>query len=106
MKLVQDHKVKVNLSIARKTRTSICSGTSMIWQLDPVAQVLDTCQIDKCVIDDACQLKLLSSPVFQPHIKLIEKCFKQAVLDEHLVTYILHPLYRGAILTKKASMHC
>jgi len=66
--------------------------------LHPVAKALDNCQSDKCGIADACHewLNFWSDPVLQPNIKLVEKRFKQAVFDEHLVAYILHPTYRGA----------
>ena len=54
-------------------------------------------------IADACHdwLKVLSGPVLQPHNKLTEKHLKQAVLDEHLVAYTPHSLYRSASLTRK-----
>ena len=57
-----------------------------------VSQALDLCQSDKCGIADAChEWLLLSDPVFQPHIKLIENHIKWAVLIEHLAAYLLHP---------------
>ena len=46
-------------------------------------------------------LELLSDPVLEQHVKLMEKHFNQAVLDEQIVFYMLHPSYKGINLTAK-----
>lgn len=103
MKVVQDHEEDIDGTIARKIQdfNLFRNVRDLASQLRPVAVALDKCQADNCSLADACHvwLKLVSDPALQPHKSKVEKRFNQAILDEHLVAYMLHPKYRGENLS-------
>ena len=74
----------------------------MSMQLKPIAVDLDRLQSDKSGSADACHewLSLLSCDMLKPHLKTIQARFEQAIQPFHIVAYILHPKYRGALLSE------
>lgn len=74
---------------------------SMCEQLKPIGSALDRLQSDSSTIADACEtfLDLLRCDVLSPHRDAIKKRFDQAMVPEHFLANLLHPVYRGQKLS-------
>ena len=72
----------------------------VIMKLKPVSRALDTLQSNSTIITDACHLwcSLLKDNL-KLHFVKVKKRFEQSILSCHLVTYLLHPKYRGEYLS-------
>ncbi|GFY79747.1 hypothetical protein TNIN_242841 [Trichonephila inaurata madagascariensis] len=66
-------------------------------QLKPVASALAHLESDSATFADACHVwcKLLNHNELKPHSAVVKKRFEQAILDWHILAYLLLSKYRG-----------
>ena len=52
---------------------------------------------DNATIADACEewLSPLRADALKPHLTTVMQCFTEAVTDNHFLTNLLHPKYKG-----------
>jgi len=63
---------------------------------------LDRLQSDNATIPDACEewLSLLRADTLKPHLMTVMQCFMETVTDNHFLTNLLHPKYKGKQLSE------
>jgi len=84
---------------------------SLHAQLQPVANALDRLQSDNATITDDCEewLSLLRADALKPYLTIFYEAFQEAVTDNHFLTNLQHPKYKGNIclrLMKKLYDSC
>ena len=75
---------------------------SLHAQLQPVVNALGRLQSDNAMIADACEawLSLLRADALKPHLTTVMQCFTEAVTDNHFLTNLVHPKYKGKHLSE------
>ena len=97
--ITQEHEEEIDTAIATKILNIDLyrQARDLVEQLKPVAVAIDIAQRNSTNLADGCALflSLLQEPAFQLHIAAVEKCFKAAILPQHMLAYTMHPPYQG-----------
>lgn len=102
-KIINDHTSDIDLNIINIIRDfNLYSNVKdLLLQLKPVADALNIIQSNSSTLADSCHLwcSLMQNPILQSHYTKIKKRFNQALVPYHFVAYLLHPTYRGELMT-------